>query len=149
MTARFPHVYEVALAFGGGAPPAIDAPPRLPFVVGPPPEFDGSDAWWSPEHLLLAAVASCLATTFRVLLAKEPLDIRDYRSRVTGTLDKTREGIVFTSISVDVTMTAPGEQAPRAEALLLRAKKYCIVANSLKPEVTLHVHFDSTTQIAA
>src|SRR5688572_5492754 len=37
---------------------------RMPLVFGPPPEFGGTEATWSPEHLLAAAVSSCYTNTF-------------------------------------------------------------------------------------
>jgi organic hydroperoxide reductase OsmC/OhrA len=38
-------------------PPAIE--------TAPPPEFDGPGDMWSPETLLVAAIASCFILTFR------------------------------------------------------------------------------------
>ena len=37
--------------------------PTLEFAA--PPEFGGPGGIWSPEHLFVASVSSCLMTTFR------------------------------------------------------------------------------------
>jgi organic hydroperoxide reductase OsmC/OhrA len=97
---------------------------------GPPPEFDGSDAWWSPEHLLLEAVNLCMMNTFCALAAKAGLKFESYRGHVDGTLEKTEQGIAFTSIKVRCEVKA--EDKAKADQLLHSAKKYCIVSNALK-----------------
>ncbi|MFW6052139.1 MAG: OsmC family peroxiredoxin, partial [Myxococcota bacterium] len=66
MSGNFPHTYRVSLT---GRDPqqgcgvlASDRAPEL--VSGPPPQFEGKDTWWSPEQLLLGALATCQMTTF-------------------------------------------------------------------------------------
>ncbi len=61
---RFPIEYEVELSRTGSEPAALSSGHRPRVVTGPPPEFGGNDTWWSPEHLLVAAAASCMTATF-------------------------------------------------------------------------------------
>lgn len=136
MASPFPHHYDVRLFAGNGS--AILAGGRRPDIVGgPPPEFDGSDQWWSPEHLLLSSVALCLMTTFQTFSARAGLHVAGYESRVEGVLDKTAAGLAFTSIRLAVDVRVAEADRARAEQLLQTAKRHCIVANALKPAVEL------------
>jgi organic hydroperoxide reductase OsmC/OhrA len=136
MASPFPHHYDVRLSgrdgaalLGGGSRPEI--------VGGPPPEFDGREGWWSPEHLLLSAVGLCLMTTFQSFAARAGLAVAGYESRVDGVLDKTAAGLVFTSIRVAVELRVAEADRARAEQLLQSAKRHCLVANALKVPVEL------------
>ena len=70
----FPHDYSVRLAGGpaGSATVSVDGAPVL--TSAPPPEFEGPSDAWRPEHLLLAAVETCvLARTARACLVSASL----------------------------------------------------------------------------
>jgi organic hydroperoxide reductase OsmC/OhrA len=114
-----------------GARPAI--------IGGAPPQFGGEAAWWSPEHLLLAAVNLCLMTTFQAFVSRQALEVRRYQSLVKGILEKTPAGIVFTSIVVDVELETAAERVEDAKRLLESAKHYCIVSHALKTPVDLRI----------
>lgn len=132
MTFPFPHRYETELVWQGGAHGILTGSPKPSLTTGPPPEFDGRPDWWSPEHLLLSAANSCLMTTFMVLAGRERLEVLGYRSKAEGVLEKTKEGIVFTSITLRVAVEVSHGATEEAERVLKTAKKYCIVSNSLK-----------------
>lgn len=129
MNAPFPHRYEVILTGDGDSLGTLNAGPRPALAGGPPPEFDGDDQRWSPEHLLLASASLCLMTTFASIAAKSKLEVSGYESRAEGLLDKTPEGLRFTRILLKVTIRAV--DADKASRLLDLAKKHCIVSNSL------------------
>ena len=135
MTQPFPHRYEATLVWEGGSRGALSSGARPVMVGGPPPEFDGEPGWWSPEHLLLSSANLCLMTTYLALARKSGLEIGQYRSRAEGILEKTKEGIVFTRIALQVSIVAPEPRVEEARKLVETAKKYCIVSNSLKRPV--------------
>ncbi len=137
MTAPFPHHYEVRLDGRGDATAVLRAEGRPEIVGGAPPEFGGEAGSWSPEHLLLSALALCLKTTFDSFLARARLAVSGYESRVAATLDKTEAGLVFTAIVVEVEVKAAEADHPRLEQLLQSAKKHCIVSNALRAPVEL------------
>jgi organic hydroperoxide reductase OsmC/OhrA len=122
---------------GGTGGAVISAAPRPDFRGGPPAEFDGRDDWWSPEHLLLSAAGLCLKTTFDVVAARARLPVLSYASRVDGTLEKTGNGLGFTAIAITVELVVGEGDVERAGQLLGKAKDHCIVANALKPAVSL------------
>ena len=137
MASPFPHHYDVRVFAGAGS--AVLAGGNRPNIAaGPPPEFDGSDQWWSPEHLLLSAAGLCLMTTFQAFAARAHLEVASYESRVEGVLDKTSAGLVFTSIQITVDLRVADADRVRAEQLLQTAKRHCIVSNALKPAVEVN-----------
>ena len=68
---------------------------------------------------------------------KDKLAIARFSARAEGVLDKTRAGLVFTSIRLHVNMTVPAADVERGERLLHTAKKFCIISNSLNVAVEL------------
>jgi organic hydroperoxide reductase OsmC/OhrA len=148
MPISFPQHYRVAL-LSDGTHAVLSAPRREPILAGAPPEFGGSDDVWSPEQLLLAAVNACLMTTFQALAAREPFASLEYRDHVEGTIDRTREGLRFVTIKHYVELRVPPEDRARAAALLERARKHCLIANSLNLPVEVEAVFTDGTPRAS
>ena len=61
----YPHLYTVQASANptGDVPVTSAGLPAL--ATAPPAEFDGPGDRWSPETLLVAAVADCLLLSFR------------------------------------------------------------------------------------
>lgn len=137
MSQPLPHTYEIDLRWTSGSEGTAAAAPRPDLTVAPPPQWGGTDAHWSPEHLLLAALASCQMTTFAAVAAKSQFAFSGYAAKVSGTLEKTPAGIVFTSVRLAVALRVPPGERDKGLRLLELAKKHCIVANSLKAETRL------------
>ncbi len=141
MPSPFPHHYEATVTLeelgnAEGALLIVDSPPVR---VGPPPQFDGRPGHHSPEDLLLAAVASCHMTTLVALARRKELPIKSYAAKASGTLEKTREGLRFTSIRLRVeAATDPGREQD-LEHLVGLAETHCIVSNALRLDVELEI----------
>ncbi|MFH1016919.1 MAG: OsmC family protein [Pseudomonadota bacterium] len=133
----FPHQYSLTVSWRGGRSGRVQAGPRPEISGGPPPEFDGNEKDWSPEHLLLAAVNLCLMISFLSLARKSRLDVKKYEGRIDGTLDKTEEGLVFTSIGVHADLGVGRGASAEGQKLMEKAKKYCIVSNALRVPVNV------------
>lgn len=134
----FPHHYEVSLIWKGGETSELSSGPRPVLPGGPPAQFDGTDETrWSPEHLVLAALAQCLLLTWITLNKRSQIPLKGWESKGESVLEKTKEGLVFTSFKLSVTLTTDAERIEEARRLLDTAKKYCIIANSLKTAPTL------------
>lgn len=139
----FPHRYEVTLRGDFGPNATIESPSKPSIAGGAPPEFDGKPENWSPEHLLLASLGLCMQGTFHALATRAALSYGGYTTQMRGTLEKTKEGIVFTEIVVAVSVrVAPGDRE-KAEKTLQSSKKYCIVSNALKLEPKLEMSISS------
>jgi organic hydroperoxide reductase OsmC/OhrA len=134
-----PHDYEVSLDWQPGGHARLSAGERPAIVTGPPSQFGGEPSWWSPEHLLLSAVSSCLMATFQAFATRHSLGVQSYSSVVKGILAKTPAGLTFTSIVISVELIAAPERLVDAVRLLEDAKRHCIVANALKTPVDLRI----------
>lgn len=136
MTSPFPHRYEISVEHAPRHAARVTAPPRPVILGGPPPQFDGNDEWWSPEHLLLSSAALCFAMTFDSFARRAQWPYDSLRCDAVGVLDKTPEGFRFVEILLNPVLKSSGDPE-KGRALLESAKKHCIVANSLKAEVRL------------
>lgn len=135
MPAQFPHLYKAYLEWKEDRTATLSAAEQPRLVGGPPPQFDGSAAHWSPEELLLSAIQLCLMTTFLSLVGRQNLVIHSYKSEIEGVLEKTNDGLRFTRITVKVDLES--EDSGKARELLKSAKKYCIISNALNVPVEL------------
>ena len=133
----FPHTYETSLIWSGGDTAAVQAPPCPEIAGGPPPHFGGADGHWSPEHLLTASVELCLLLTLQAVAGKSKVELRSYRSRAEGILEKTANGLQFTAFTAHVDIEVAEKDVERARRLVPMAEKYCLVSNSLKAPVKL------------
>lgn len=103
-----------------------------------PPEFGGPGDVWSPETLLVGAVADCLILSFRATARAAKLEWDSLQCEVVGTLDKIERATQFTAFEVSAELTIPaGGDAAKAERLLEKAEHHCLITNSLKAESRL------------
>jgi organic hydroperoxide reductase OsmC/OhrA len=119
-------------------------------MSAPPAEFGGPGYRWSPETLLIGAVADCFVLTFRTIAKGSRLRWTEIICEATGKLDRVDRVTRFTEIELHVTLSLPaGEDTERARALLARTEKVCLISNSLQLEVTLHADVRTETAIPA
>jgi organic hydroperoxide reductase OsmC/OhrA len=128
----YPHHYSVHAT----AEPAGDVPvsaDRLPtLATAPPAEFGGPGDRWSPETLLLAAVADCFLLSFRAVARASKLDWSGLQCRVEGKLDRVDGRTHFTEIVVAATLRVPaGTDEHHATRLLEKSEHVCLISNSL------------------
>ena len=139
MPAPFPHRYKTSIVRTLSSRARVEAAPRAPIVAGPPPEFDGDATSWSPEHLLLSAIGTCLLTTFEAFAARDKVALLAWDARVGGTVEKTAHGLRFTSYTVEIDMEV--DDVERARATLDVAKQHCLISNALTVPVEISARF--------
>src|SRR4051812_44311754 len=101
----FPHRYDLSLTWTGGEASELSSGRRPVIAGGPPAQFDGNDETrWSPEHLILAALAQCLMLTYFALNKRAGIETKAYASKAESVLDKTKDGLVFTSFKIVVSL---------------------------------------------
>jgi peroxiredoxin-like protein len=117
----------------------------LPAIVsGPPLDFGGSGQEWSPEDLLVAAVADCFVLSFKAIAAASRYDWIGLQCDVTGTLEKVERAMQFTEINIKATLKISADaDADRAKRLLEKAEHTCFITNSLKSEPKLEIEIQS------
>lgn len=105
--------------------------------VATPPEFSGGIAGvWSPEHLLVAAVNSCLMTTFLAIAENSKLAYLDFSSRATGKLEKVEGKLMISEIVLIPELTIINEaDKERAERIIQKSEAACLISNSLKSTI--------------
>ncbi len=131
----YPHRYVVAAHGADGGMVSLTAPGLPTLETAPPPEFDGPGGVWSPESMLVAAVADCFILTFRSVARAVRFDWLGVECRVEGVLDRVSGVSRFTRFSTVARLTvAPGADIDKARALLERAEKLCLISNSLSAE---------------
>jgi organic hydroperoxide reductase OsmC/OhrA len=134
--APFPHVYNTSLSRTFASRARVDAPPRPSLDGGPSRQLDGDTTAWSPEHLVLSSLGLCMLTTFEAFAARDGIELHAWSTHVRGVVDRTPEGLMFTSIvlSIDIEI---GGNVDRVERTLEDAKQYCLVLNSLRVPVVI------------
>jgi organic hydroperoxide reductase OsmC/OhrA len=134
----FPHCYRVSAACGLDGDVELTAE-RLPVLPSAPPaEFGGAGDRWSPETLLVGAVADCFVLTFRGIATASKLPWTSLRCDVSGTLDRIERVTQFTHLTIHAHLAAPaGTDLDRCRLLLEKAERGCLIANSLKATIRL------------
>jgi organic hydroperoxide reductase OsmC/OhrA len=106
------------------------APTALHFTA--PAQFGGLEGRWTPEELLLAAVASCFTTTFHVLADRSQFRYVDLEVESVGDIEKLESGYMFREIVTRPRLTiSRSDDEPRGQALLQKAERMCLVARAL------------------
>jgi len=116
-----------------GIAKSSSAPNAIHFTA--PPAFGGLEGRWTPEDLLLCAVASCYTTTFRTLAEYSKFEYTDLQVEVEGAIGKADTGYNFGEMLIRANLTIPqGEEQARAIKLLHKAKGLCLVSRALSVE---------------
>ncbi|MDH5177519.1 MAG: OsmC family protein [Gammaproteobacteria bacterium] len=135
----YPHLYSVQAQ----AVPAGDVPLSangLPAIAtAPPAEFDGPGDRWSPETLLVGAVADCFVLSFRAVARASKFEWHGLDVNVEGKLDRVEGKTRFTEYHVHAALKVPaGTDQALATKLLEKAEHVCLISNSLVGERHLH-----------
>ena len=115
------------------------APNAIHFTA--PPEFGGVEGRWTPESLLLCAIAGCFNTTFRAIAEYSKFEYADLEVQVEGTIEKVESGYAFTEITVRPNLSVNHEEDEvRGLRLLQKVKTLCLVSRALAVPQTFEPH---------
>ena len=142
----FPHHYSVTARATPSDDVALDSG-NLPSIRSAPPvEFGGPGDRWSPEALLVAAVADCFIITFRAIAGVSRLPWTSLACDVSGTVDRVDRVTQFTHLDVRARLRVPsGTNEERALRLLTKAEETCLVTKSLKATTHLEASVEIDT----
>ncbi len=111
-------------------------------TVATPPQFPkGMEGIWSPEHLLTAAVSSCFMTTFLSIAENSKLDFLTFDCPAKGKLEQIDGKFLMSEIILEpILKITKEEDRDRAERILQKTEKACLISNSIKSKITLITH---------
>ena len=136
----FPHRYVVSSTATPEDSIELQSPGIPSLVTATPPEFDGPGGLWSPETLLVAAVADCFLLTFRGIARASKMPWISVSVTCEGTLERPDRVSQFTRFDLHATVTLPPEVRPdQARRILTRAEETCLITRSLKGATHLHI----------
>jgi len=137
-----PYFYETHLYWKGRRRGLVEVAELPPVTTSSPPEFEGEPGYWTPEHLFVAAVESCLMTTFLAIAEKSRLEVVSYRSSALAKLESADGGnLEFTRILVRPIVKLHNElDREKARRVLDKAEKNCFVSKAL----SVPVHYDAS-----
>jgi peroxiredoxin-like protein len=142
------HYYEVDLSWTNDRRGVLSSEVLSNTIaVATPPEFKGGmPNIWSPEHLLVAAVNSCLMTTFLAIAENFKLEYESFDCKAVGKLEIVDGKYMISEIELQPHVSvAKEENIDKALKVLSKAEKACLISNSvkstviMKPMVTLTV----------
>ena len=134
----YPHVYKTRASAASEGPVSVGGPGLPRIVTYPPPQFDGPEGHWSPETLLAASVADCFILSFRAVARASKFEWTRLDVCVQGRLERVDGLTRFTRFTIEPRLeTADGVDHSRARAVLEKAKRTCLISNSLLAECEL------------
>jgi organic hydroperoxide reductase OsmC/OhrA len=136
----FPHHYGVTADMRPDEAVALSCDGLVDIPSDSPAEFGGPGDKWSPETLLVAAVADCFVLSFRAIAKASRFSWTSLRCEVDGTLERLADGIQFSTFDVRATLVLPdGADDGKARKLLEKAEHNCLITNSLKAKTRLDI----------
>ena len=135
---ELPHHYKVEASAGPDGEATLSGDRLDTIPSASPVEFGGPGDRWSPETLLVAAVAGCFILSFRAIARASRLSWTSLKCEVDGTLERVEGAMKFTRFVVRATLDVPQDtNEERAHRLLEKAESSCLVTNSLSGETQL------------
>ena len=138
------HIYNVDINWnadrkGVMCSPELNKDANSCIDVATPPEFPkGIPGIWSPEHLFTASVSSCLMTTFLAIAENSNLEFESFNCKSKGKLEKVEGRYLMTQIILEPKVVILSEKdRSRAERVLEKSEKACLISNSIKSEVIM------------
>ena len=132
------HFYEVKVNWKHDRVGTMSSP-VLPseIEVATPPQFTkGIEGIWSPEHLLVAAVNSCLMTTFLAIAENSQLGFTSFECNASGKLETVDGKYMISEISLKPIVTLINESdKEKAERILNKSEAACLISNSIKSKI--------------
>ena len=134
------HFYEVNLLWNTGTQGTLSSPiigSKIEVVT--PPEFpNGIKEKWTPEHLFVAAVNSCLMSTFLLVADNSKFQFISFECKAVGKIEKVDGKYAVTEIVLTPELIIPSTQnETKAKRVLEMSEKACAIANSIKTKINL------------
>ena len=141
---QYPHHYKVEARAETNQAVLLASEGLSTLASLPPEQFGGPGDHWSPETLLVAAMADCFILTFRAIARASQLEWLRLECETDGILDRVDNVTRFTRFDISATLSVPaGTDEHKATRILQKAEAVCLVSNSLHAEKHLQVRIET------
>jgi peroxiredoxin-like protein len=132
------HNYDVRLTWLSARLGLLSSPElEESIAVVTPPEFPGGmKGVWSPEHLFVASISSCLMTTFLAVAERSHLAFERFNCGASGKLEMVDGKYMMSEITLLPVVVVKSEaDRGKAEKVLEKAEANCLISNSVKSKI--------------
>jgi len=139
----FPHRYQVSAEATVSGDVTLKSERLQELKSAAPAEFGGPGDRWSPETLLVGAVADCFMLTFRAVAGASQLSWNSLWCEAVGTVERIERVTRFTELTLRARLEVPdATDQEKARRVLEKAEQSCLISNSLKVPVHLQADVD-------
>lgn len=145
------HLYPVSLKWDSQRQGILSSEEVTGHIkVATPPEFDGGmQGIWSPEHLFVAAISSCLMTTFLAIANNSKLQFTSFTCPAEGKLEMADGKYRMTEVTLrPVVGIVNADDHEKAMRVLTKAEANCLISNSVNSKIFFEPHVEVTEPIA-
>ena len=146
------HYYDVSVEWKNGRTGEMTSEVlENEISVATPPQFpNGVAGIWSPEHLFVAAINSCLMTTFLAIAENFKLPYLSFKSKAIGKLEIVDGKFMMSEIVLKpVVEVTDEEDLEKAVKVLHKAEAACLISNSVKSTIIFEPDVQLLKQIRA
>jgi organic hydroperoxide reductase OsmC/OhrA len=105
---------------------------RKDIQVTTPLEWGGHEGWWTPEHLFVSSIETCIMTTFLWWFKRLKGELVSYESEAVGICMVSNEGFLFTEVEImPIIAVRTEEDVTKAQKAIDEASRGCIISRSL------------------
>ena len=134
-----PIIFATELYWSGDKVAIVGSSSLKTIAVSTSPEFGGADGEWSPEHLFLSSITSCFMSTYLVFVNKMKIENTGFECAATGQVEMVDGKYKFTYIHIyPKAFVGNDVDVERAKVAMEKAKKYCLISNSVNAEIVQH-----------
>ena len=135
---ELPHRYSVSARSAADGFVELSSEGLTSIESAAPAEFGGPGDRWSPETLLVAAIADCFILTFKAIARASKFDWISLSCSVEGVLDRVDRSTRFTEFTLHVILeAAAGTDEQKAMRLLEKSEHSCLITRSLNGSTVL------------
>jgi organic hydroperoxide reductase OsmC/OhrA len=134
------HTYEVDLKWTSKSKGLLSSTDLQNGIeVAIPPEFPGGiKGVWSPEHLFVASLNSCLMTTFLTIAGNSKLHFTSFDCKAICNVDHLETTYFITEVILKPKIVIPYSEKPdRAKRIIEMSKNACMISNAVKVNISL------------
>lgn len=137
------HIFKNTISRKANEPAKIIFSGPGEMEIGSAVEFGGSAQTLNPEEMFVAAINSCLMTTFFYFTQKFNIEFVSYHSQAQGQLEKQSDGFRFTSVKVRAKVQLHrNKTAEKIQEAGKLAEKYCLVSRSVACPIDYHLEVE-------